>query len=321
MKAAVIHTFGEPPRFEEFPDPTPGAGEVMVHVLAAGLHPIVRALADGSHYGSTDALPMIPGADGVGQLDDGTRVYFGMARPPYGTMAERAAVPRAMCLPLPESLDGVTAAALFNPGMSAWLALTWRAQLAPGETVLILGATGAAGKLAVQIAKRLGAGNVIAVGRNKQVLNILPELGAAATISLDQPDEDLSRAIARAAGTTGVHVIIDYLWGRPTEAVIAALTREGLTHVAPRVRLIEVGQMAGPTITLPASVLRSSGLEIYGSGAGTVPVERVMEAIPQFIEFAASGKLRIETEQVPLAAIEDAWSRQTPDNRRLVVIP
>jgi NADPH2:quinone reductase len=321
MMAAVVHTFGSPPRFEEFSEPTAHTGEVVVKVLAAGLHPIVKALADGSHYGSTKTLPMIPGVDGVGRLDDGTRVFFGMVRPPYGTMAERAAVPRQMCLPLPESLDDVTAAALFNPGMSAWLALTWRAQLAAGETVLILGATGAAGRLTVQLAKHFGAGKVIAAGRNKQVLSRLPAFGADTTISLDQPDHDLAQALAQAAGDTGIHVIIDYLWGRPTEAVIAAITREGLFHVAPRVRLVEVGQMAGPTIALPAAVLRGSGLEIYGSGGGTIPVERIMEAIPQFVELAGDHGLRIETEQVPLAEVADAWSRQATDNRRLVVIP
>ncbi len=251
MKAAVIHTFGAAPHFEEFPDPTPGAGEALVQVLAAGLHPIVRVLADGSHYGSTHTLPMIPGIDGVGRLDDGTRVYFGMTRPPYGTMAERAVVPRQMCLPLPESLDDATAAALFNPGMSAWLALTWRAQLAAGETVLILGATGASGQLAVQMAKLFGAGKVIAAGRNPQILSRLAALGADTTISLDQPDQDLTEAIVQAAGDTGIHVIIDYLWGRPTEAAIAAVTREGLTHAAPRVRLVEVGQMAGPNHHAP----------------------------------------------------------------------
>jgi NADPH:quinone reductase-like Zn-dependent oxidoreductase len=144
MKAAVIHTFGEAPHFEEFAEPVLDEGEVLVQVLAAGLHPIVKTLAAGSHYGSTEALPMIPGIDGVGRLKDGRRVYFSGTRPPYGTMAERTAVPVKMCLPLPESLDNITAAAIFNPGLSAWLALKWRAQLAPGETALILGATGAA---------------------------------------------------------------------------------------------------------------------------------------------------------------------------------
>lgn len=321
MKAAVIHTFGEAPHFEEFAEPVLDEGEVLVQVLAAGLHPIVKTLAAGSHYGSTEALPMIPGIDGVGRLKDGRRVYFSGTRPPYGTMAQRAAVPVKMCLPLPESLDDITAAALFNPGLSAWLALKWRAQLAPGETALILGATGAAGKLAVQMAKLFGAGKVIALGRNEQVLRTLPELGADVVISLEQPDEELVRAIANESEQTGIHVIVDYLWGRPTEAVIAGVMRRGLTHLAPRVRLIEVGQMAGSTITLPATVLRSSGLEISGSGAGTIPLERVMEAIPQLIEFAASGKLSIETESTRLSQVEEAWQRRSSENRRLVFVP
>src|SRR5436305_12263278 len=182
MKAAVVPAFGVPPRCEEFPEPMPGEGEVIVQMRAAGLHLLVKALATRSHYGSSPTLPMLPGIDGVGRLEDGTRVYCGLARPPYGTMAERAVVPRTMCLPLPDSLDDSTAAALVNPGMSAWLALAWRAQLVPGETVLILGATGVAGQLAVQIAKLLGAGTVIAAGRNAQVLGTLPALGADATI-------------------------------------------------------------------------------------------------------------------------------------------
>ena len=127
-----------------------------VNVRAAGLHPFVRAQASGSQSGSPNVFPQIPGIDGVGSLDDGTRVYFDKARPPYGTMAERCVVLREMIFPIPDRLDDLTAAALFNPGLTSWLAFT-RAQLTKGETVLIVGATGAAGKLAVQIAKRLGA--------------------------------------------------------------------------------------------------------------------------------------------------------------------
>ncbi|HVU68771.1 MAG TPA: zinc-binding alcohol dehydrogenase family protein [Ktedonobacteraceae bacterium] len=321
MKAAVVHAFGEAPRFEEFAEPMLAESEVMVNVLAAGLHPIVRMLADGSHYGSAHMLPLVAGVDGVGQLEDGQRVYFGLTRPPYGTMAERAAVPRSMCLPLPASLDEVTAAALFNPGLSSFLALRWRAQLKPGETVLVLGASGAAGRIAIQFARLLGAGRIIALGRNERILRTLPELGADVVISLNQSQEDLSKAIARESAQDGIHVILDYLWGSPTEAIIAGVTREGLTHTAPRVRLIEIGQMAGSTITLPASVLRSSGLEISGSGAGTAAVEQVIQAIPQFLEYAASGKLRIETTAVPLAEVEAAWRRPNLDNRRLVFVP
>ena len=320
MRAAVVRAFGGLPRIEEFPEPIASEGEVLVEVLAAGLHPVVKALADGSHYGSTGELPLVPGVDGVGILEDGTRVYFGGVRPPYGTMAERAVVPRAMCFPLPDGLDDAITAAVMNPGMAAWLALSWRGRLAPGETVLILGATGASGQIAVQLAKALGAGRIIAAGRNERVLSVLRDLGADATIRLDRPDQAVTEDVVREAGEAGIHVIVDYLWGRPTEAVVAAITRKGLRHVAPRVRLVEVGESAGPTITLPAAVLRSSGLEIYGSGAGTIPIDRIMESIPQFMARLASGELRVDAERVPLGAIEDAWQRDQR-GRRLVIIP
>src|SRR5258707_3128677 len=229
MKAAVIHAFGQLPHFEDFPEPTASAGEVGVTVRAAALHPVVRARASSSTSGSANILPQVPGIDGVGYLDDGTRVYFALARPPYGTMAERSVVRREMTFLLPDRLDDLTAAAVFNPAQSSWLALT-QAQLAPGDTVLILGATGVAGKLAVQIAKRLGAGKVIALGRNAQALSELPRLGADVTISLNQPDQVIIEAIVNASSTTGIHVVVDYLWGRPTETVIAALTHQEVTQ-------------------------------------------------------------------------------------------
>jgi NADPH:quinone reductase-like Zn-dependent oxidoreductase len=314
MKAAVIHALGQPPRFEDFPEPNAGEGEVGVAVRAAALHPVVRAQVNGTNSGSANAFPLIPGWDAVGYLNDGTRVYFALARPPYSTIAERSVVRREMTFPLPDGLDDLTAAAVFNPAQSSWLAFT-QAQLAPGDTVLILGATGVAGKLAVQIAKRLGAGKVIALGRNAQALNELPRLGADVTISLNQPDQVIIEAIVNASSTTGMHVVVDYLWGRPTETVIAALTHQEVTQGVRSVHLTEIGQMAGPIITLPASVLRNSGLVISGSGLGCAQIERFRDVMSQFIAEAASGALRIETEPVPLAEIEAAWQRQTPDNR------
>jgi NADPH:quinone reductase-like Zn-dependent oxidoreductase len=235
-------------------------------------------------------------------------------------MAEQTVVPRSMCIPLPEELDDAAWAGLLNPGMSAWLALTWRARLTPGETVLVLGATGVAGQLAVQVARHLGAGRVIAAGRDQQVLATLPGPGADATVSLDVTEKDLPEALAAAVADNPVDVVIDYLWGRPTEALIAAISRRGLVHAAPRVRLVEVGDSAGPTITLPAQVLRSSGLELSGSGAGTIPLEAIMAALPQFIDRAASGELRVGVEQVPLAEVTDAWRRDQA-GRRLVLLP
>src|SRR6516164_8572859 len=138
MNAAVVHSFDSPPRYTAFAEPVAAEGEVVVQVIAAGLHPIVKALASGTHYGSTGELPFIPGVDGVGRLPNGTPVFFGLSRSPFGTFAERGMTTRRMCLPLPEGLDPVTAAGLANPGMSSWVALKVRARFVPGESVLIV---------------------------------------------------------------------------------------------------------------------------------------------------------------------------------------
>jgi NADPH2:quinone reductase len=236
-------------------------------------------------------------------------------------MAERAVVSRAWCLSIPEQVDDVTAAALPNPALSAWLPLIWRAQLQPGETVLILGATGVAGQLAVQISKHLGAERVVAAGRNRRVLTTLRDLGADATIALDLSDQELTDAFIREAGAKGFDVVLDYVWGHPTEVLLEALTRHDVKGAASRTRLVEIGEMAGPTITISAAALRSSGLELYGSGGGSVAPQAIVEAFPQVWALAIAGKLRINTEPVPLANVETAWQRRDLDGRRLVILP
>jgi NADPH:quinone reductase-like Zn-dependent oxidoreductase len=321
MKAAVLRNLGQPPRFEDFPDPKPSGGEVIVHVKAASLKNIEKMMASGSHYDSHRELPVVCGVDGVGTLDDGTRVFCGGSRPPYGMMAELTVVSRAWCLPIPEEIDDVTGAALPNPALSAWLSLVWRAQLRPGETVLILGATGVAGKLAIQIARHLGAGRVIAAGRNAEVLKTLSDLGADSTISLDQPDRALTEAFIAEARHKHFDVIIDYLWGHPTEVLLNALTGHDLKAETSRTRLVEVGEVAGPTISLPAAALRASGLELYGGGGGSISPKAIFEAFPQIWALAASGKLRVDTERVPLADVEAAWQRHDTPGRRLVITP
>ena len=213
MHAAVLHSLGKTPRFEEFPDPIPGEGEVLLHVCAAALKPVDKQMAGGKHYASPREFPVVCGMDGVGRLEDGTRMFFGGPRRPYGTMAERTVVRRAQCFAIPEGVDDDTAAAIPNPGVSAWLSLKHSAKLASGETVLILGATGVTGKLAVQIAKILGAGRVVAAGRNEGVLSTLRELGADATIGLGKPHPELVETFRHEAGEKGFDVIIDYLWG------------------------------------------------------------------------------------------------------------
>src|SRR6516164_2798065 len=322
MNAAVLHIMNQPPHFEQFPEPIPKENEVIVRVRAAALKPIDKQMASGSHYAAFRELPVVCGMDGVGCLDDGTRVFFARPRPPYGSMAERTVVSPSHCFPIPDNVDDEIAAAVVNPGLSAWGALAWRAQLTPGETVLILGATGVTGKLAVQTAKLLGAGRVIAAGRNEQVLNTLQQLGADTTIRLDQPDENLTEVFAREAGDSGFDVIIDYLWGPPTEALLAAVARSDLKAASSKIRLVEVGESAGSTISLAAAVLRSSRLEILGSGSGNAAAspEIWVEALRQLMSNVACGALCIDTEGVPLREVENAWHREQ-HGRRVVIIP
>lgn len=320
MKAAVLHTPGKAPRFEVFAEPTAGKDEALVRVRAASLKAVDRQMASGSHYASPRELPVICGTDGVGELEDGTRVFFGGPRRPYGAMAERTVVPRAFCFPVPTGIDDETAAALPNPGVSAWLSLTHRAKLAPGETVLILGATGVTGQLAVQIAKLLGAKRVISAGRNARTLDRLRELGADATIQLEQAGDALKQAFVREAGETGFDVIIDYVWGRPTEALLGAITKQEFAVVTKETRLVQVGESAGATIALPAAVLRSTALTILGT-AGIPRREVLVDAMQQVMARASRGELRIETKRVPLAEIERVWEQPEESGRRIVVIP
>jgi NADPH2:quinone reductase len=319
MNAAVLHTLGKPPRYEDFPDPTARDGEVIVHVRAASLKPVDQQLASGSHYASIRALPSICGIDGVGSLDDGRRVYFGGARPPYGAMAQRTVVRREFTFPIPDSLSDESAAAIVNPGVSGWLTLASRAKLAPGENVLILGATGVTGKLAIRIAKLLGAARVTAAGRNREALSRLHEYGADATIQLETASDELGEAFAREAGKSGFQVVIDYVWGRPAEAFFAAITRKEFAAIESETRYVQVGESAGPVISLPAAVLRSTPVTIMGT-AGLPPREVLIDALQKVLAHAAGGGLNVEIERIPLADIEAAWHRE-PHGRRFVVIP
>jgi NADPH2:quinone reductase len=320
MYAAVLHAIGAAPRHEEFPEPviSDRLSEAIVHVHAASLKPVDKQMASGSHYASHRDLPCVCGSDGVGHLDDGQRVFFGGPRPPYGAMAQRTVVPRALTFPVPENVDDEIAAALPNPGVSAWLSLAYRAKLVPGENVLILGATGVTGKLAVKIAKLLGAARVAAAGRNQQALGALLDMGADATISLALPEAELSEAFQREAGQSGFQVVIDYVWGRPAEAFLAAITRGEFAAVKFETRFVQVGESAAPTITLSAAVLRSTALTILGT-AGIPPRNVLVEAFQRVMAHAAKKQLQIDTERVPLADIENAWQRDQP-GRRLVIV-
>jgi NADPH:quinone reductase-like Zn-dependent oxidoreductase len=318
MRAAVLHQTGQSPRLETFSDPVAEEDEVLLTALAASLKPIDKQLAAGTHFASPRQFPVICGSDGVGRLADGSRVFFGGPRRPYGAFAERTVVRRAQCFHIPETLDDATAAALPNPGVSAWLSLSHRAKLAAGESVLILGATGVTGKLAVQIAKTLGALRVVAAGRNPESLAALPALGADATISLNQSRASLVEAFRRQNLEKRFDVIIDYVWGPPTEALLAAITAREFEASNCETRLVQVGESAAPTIELPAAALRSVALSLMGT-AGIPPMHVLSGALNQVFAHATKGDLHIETEQLPLSELESAWNR--PTSRRIVFCP
>jgi len=321
VKAAVLEGIGKTPKCEGFEEPEAGEGEALVRVLAASLKPVDRQLAAGTHFASPREadLPLICGTDGVGTLEDGTRVFFGGCRRPFGAMAELTVVPGGFCFPLPPGMGDETAAALANPGVSAWLSLTHRAKLAGGESVLVLGATGVTGQLAVQIAKLLGALRVVGVGRNERVLARLGDLGADATIQLDQAPEALKEAYLSEMGT-GFDMILDYLWGEPTEALLAAITKSEFAETGKETRLVQVGESAGATMRLPAAVLRSTAVTILGT-AGIPPREVLFDAMREVMKRGATGELRIETERVALAEVESVWKRAGQAGCRTVLAP
>lgn len=321
MKAAVIHNFGEPPRYEDFADPVAGPNELIVHVKAVALENVDKAVAQGSHFATKQFLPSLPaivGFDGIGMLEDGRIIGFGGIRAPYGAMAEKTVIKAGYFVPIPDGVDPVTAAALPASALTGLFPLKWGAKLQLGETVLIHGATGVSGRLAVQIAKMLGAGRVVGTGRNDEALRQLPALGADAVIDLKLPDEQLIEAFKKEGGA-GYDVILDFVWGHPTELLLKALIPDEI-RMSKRVRLIQIGEMAGAEIALPASALRTTGLEIYGGAAGITP-EAVAEGTAQVWEWIKAEKLQMEIERVPLSQVESAWQRADFRGKRMVIVP
>jgi NADPH2:quinone reductase len=320
MTAAVVSSFDAPPRYGPFADPVAGDGEMLVDVAAAGLHQIVKSLASGAHYGSTGELPFVAGIDGVGRLPDGKRVYFGIARAPFGSFAERSPAGALIRIPLPDEVDDVTAAAIANPAMSSWVALTARARFTRGERVLILGATGVAGRLAVQVAKRLGASRVVAAGRNPQALSAVKQLGADVTLSLAQEQDALVEAFRRELAEGGIDVVLDYVWGEPAECFFRAISQRGLQRSSPRVRFVQIGAMAGTTISLAAETLRSSAVELLGSGFGSASMNQIRDGLAEFFAAAAREPFTIDVKKAPLRDVEALWN-SAGDGARLVFCP
>jgi NADPH:quinone reductase-like Zn-dependent oxidoreductase len=317
MHAAMVEEFASPPRYRETAAPVADDGEVLLQVRAAALSNLVRGQASGSHY-SSGKPPFIAGNDGVGVAPDGTRCYFIGPRAPFGSMAEYTVVSQARTIPLPPNLDEAVAAALGNPGLASWGAMLGRAKLRPGEAVLINGATGTAGKQAIQVAKYLGASKIIATGRNLQALEPLVALGADETIPLDQPEENLLRSFR--AALAQVQVVLDYLWGPSAELLLKAAAGHGSPEGEPRIRFVQIGSISGDAITLPGGALRSGGIELLGSGLGSLSSQQMLQSLHTMFAATAKVQFEIDIDRVPLAKVEQAWTR-TGDERRIVFVP
>jgi len=319
MNAAVVTSFDEPPHYQQFEVPQPaGDGEILVDVLAVGLHPRVRTGAAGAHYTSRRTLPMIPGVDGVGRRQDGRRVYFAAGDDVIGTLADQAVVDVRRAVELPDCTDVAKVAAAMNPAMSSWVALRRRVPIEPGQSVLVLGATGNAGLMAVQIARLLGAGRVVGAGRDPGRLGALTSLGADEVVPLTGDQDATDRALGAAAGEADI--VLDYVWGRPAEHAIMAL----LVARADRSRAmnwIQIGAMAGPTIELPSVALRSANFRLQGNGQGAVSTAAYLAELPSLVREISAGTIAVKPNTVPLADVEAIWARPNPPGERTVLVP
>ncbi|MEV5720536.1 zinc-binding alcohol dehydrogenase family protein [Amycolatopsis mediterranei] len=319
MKAAVLHEVGGIPRYEDFPDPVPGQDEVIIDVKAAAVENVDKLIAAGTHYASRKylaQLPVIPAFDGIGTLPDGTLVGFGNPRPPYGALAEKTVVTKGAYAPIAEGIDPAVATVLGTAitGMS----ITTAAGFVPGETVLVQGATGVAGRLAVKVARLLGAGRIVATGRDDDQLREVQAIGADTVINTAVSDDELAQAFVDAKGD-GYDIVVDYLWGRPTEILLRSLVPESFAFPKPT-RVIQVGESAGSTLTIAAESLRTSGVEIYGAAKGLGP-QTMGQVYDQVVTWAQSGELTFDMARVPLSDIETAWQRTDLRGTRLVVVP
>jgi NADPH:quinone reductase-like Zn-dependent oxidoreductase len=320
MKAAVVKAPQSSPAYGDFAEPVARDGFTIVHVKASSLSQLTKSRASGSHYSSDGAFPAVAGTDGVGLIEDGKRFYFALPEAPFGALAERALVSTQHCIPVPDDLDDITAAAIANPGMSAWATLTERAHLQPGGTVLVNGATGTAGRIAVQLAKHLGARKVIATGRNEAELEEMKALGANVVIPFSLGElhpsggKRYEEALIEEVGK-GIDIVVDYLWGKSARALVAAIAK-GVVDATP-VRFVHVGGASGEdSIDLPGAGLRSSPIVLMGSGAKSVPLPALLNAVKSTFDAVGPAKLRIATKAVPLSEVESNWN--APGKPRVV---
>lgn len=312
MRAALIRDVGAVPEVGDAPEPS---GDV-IDVLAAPINPIDLAVSRGILATGHPELPYVPGCEAVGRTADGRVVWiFGgsLGRTSNGAIAERAAVGDAHAIDVPEGADPALASALGIAGLAGWLPFAWRAPLSGGENVLVLGATGSVGLVAVQAAKLLGAARVVAAGRSAAGLEQATAYGADATIRLDET-ADLVAAFRDAFGGEGPSYVFDPLWGEPAAAAIQA--------AAPRATLVNLGQSAGATAELASAAVRFKNLSILGHTNFALPRDELAEHYRRLVGHAIAGEIRLDVERVPLDAVADAWRRQAEGpGTKLVVVP
>jgi NADPH:quinone reductase len=319
MRAAVIRELGRLPEIGEAPDPVRGEGEALIRVAAVPLNPIDINVGAGRFYGGSPALPYVPGCEGVGRvveaemLAPGTLVWAhgaGMGTRRDGALAELLVVPEDVVVPVPKDYDPVLAGALGIAGVAGWLPVAHRAPVQEGETVLVLGATGTVGLVAMQGARILGAGRVVAVGRRPEALERAKRLGADAVVSLEE--EDLVAAFREACGADGPSFVVDPLWGKP--AVAAA------TAAVPGARLINIGQSAGPEAPFLSADVRGKQLSILGFSNFGTPREVMNREYLRLLEHARAGEIEVEVATFPFDRVAEAWQRQAEGAGAKVVV-
>jgi NADPH2:quinone reductase len=307
----VINELGQTPELADRPEPS---GEAIYEISAVSLNAIDINVGAGRYFGGHPELPFVTGCEGVGRARDGTRVYLfsdGVGLSRDGLLSERAAAPADLGIPLPEAVSDEIAASCGIAGMAGWMPVAWRAPVRKDDRVLVLGATSTVGLVAVQAAKLLGATHVVAAGRNPERLERAAELGADATVSLEQ--DDLVTAFKEAAGGDGPTYIVDALWGPPAAA--------GIQAAAPGWRMVQVGQSAGAEVPLSSAAIRGKMGELYGYTDFAVPKGEFAEEYLRLVGHAAAGEIMFDIETYPLERIAEAWERQAAGpNAKIVVM-
>jgi len=320
MKAALIEAPGESAHYSDFAEPGYREGRQVVELVAAGIHPVVRGLASGQHYGSDGQWPLIPGVDAVVRSAEGVLAYSGFPQPPYGTLAERISVPSFLWIPLPKGADPARVAGGVNPGLASWLPLqARRTEIGKLDTVLILGATGMAGLLAVQNARILGATRVAGAGRDAQGLSGAVNAGAT-TVALSGDNEHDGAAILQALEGSSPDIVLDFLWGAPAESAFAALGRRGLEADRADISYVQIGAAAGSRAAVPAALLRSRKLRITGSGSGSASITDIIAEIPRYIQLISDRAVDVPIRTFPLSMVSEAWEAAERGRPRVVIL-